>query len=99
MPSEKHYMDRVCRMCGKTFTPLSPNGCWCEECRPKRLAEQREKYRVAAIERRKDKDDSFHTCDSPKVIEGCLNCTKQKCNGNCKDVRFAVTDAKRKRKC
>lgn len=25
----------------------------------------------------------FHFCDSPEAMQGCLNCTKKKCAGNC----------------
>lgn len=88
------YKDKVCRMCGKTFTPLSPNGKWCVECRPKVLAEQ-----VKGCQEKKKarlKDNSFHTCDSPEKISKCLNCTRKKCSGQCDDVTEKKCKKKRK---
>lgn len=95
MPKEKHYKDKVCRMCGKTFTPLSPNGKWCVDCRDKANKEREKAYREQ-FRAAKPEDNTLHTCDSPEKVKKCLNCTRGGCNGWCEDVADTYVLAKRK---
>ena len=90
MPTEIHYKNKHCALCGKKFTPAGKNAKYCVDCRA-------EAKRKTSKQWNEDhREEAIHTCDSPENMAKCLNCKKPECPGYCEDIHDSTCLGKKK---
>ena len=75
MRPEKEF---VCQMCLRTFRMNACFAKFCPECKAEAYREQRrQSHRVHRVKRK---------VDTEEMMRMCLNCTREKCIGECEEL-------------
>ena len=81
----------ICRVCGKTFRRKACFAKFCPECKEQAYRDSRERhYQEAKVHRK---------VDTEEMMQMCLNCTREKCVGECEQLATLSRRIGNEKKC